>query len=76
VLAEEDFPEGGDERRGISPSNLGDWVPGPPPGADQAEWQHVLWRGLFHLPVYRGPVLRQPNRFPSKTMPKPPTVRQ
>jgi hypothetical protein len=74
VLAEDDFP-GGDERRGISPTNLGDWAPAPPPGADQAEWQHVLWRGLFHLPVYRGPVLRRPDRYPCETMPGPPTVR-
>jgi hypothetical protein len=70
ALAEECFPEGDARRRGISPANLGDWVPAPPDGADPAEWQHVLWRGLFHLPVYRGPVLRQPNRHPCKTMPK------
>ena len=75
VLAEEDFPEG-DERRGISPSTLGDWAPAPPQGVDQTEWQHVLWRGLFHLPVHRGPVRAQPDRFPCKTMPKPPTVQQ
>jgi hypothetical protein len=71
VLAEDRFPEG-DERRDVSPSNLGDWAPAPPDGADPAEWKHVLWRGLFHLPVNRGPVLRQPNRYPCKTMPKVP----
>ena len=70
VLPEYDFP-GGDERRGVSPSNLGDWAPAPPSGADSAEWQHVLGRGLFHLPVHRGPVLRQPDRYPCKTLPKP-----
>ena len=70
VLAEENFPEG-DERRGISPSNLGDWAPAPPAGADRDEWQHVLWRGLFHLPVDRGPLRGQPNWYPCKTMPKP-----
>ena len=68
MLAEDDFPEG-DERRGISASNLGDWAPALPDGADLAEWQHVLWRGLFHLPVHRGPVVRQPDHFPCKTMP-------
>ena len=75
VLAADDLPEG-DERRGVSPSKLGDWAPLPPTGADPAEWQHVLWRGLFHLPVYRGPLVGQPNRYPCKTMPKPLTVQQ
>ena len=75
ALAGDRFPEG-DARRGISPSNLGAWAPPPPTGADPAEWQHVLWRGLFHLPVYRGPVLRQPDRYPCKTMPKLPVAQQ
>lgn len=75
VLAEEGFPEG-DVRRGISRSNMGDWAPTPPDGADPAEWQHVLWRSLFHLPVYRGPVVRQPDRFPCKTIPEPSGVQQ
>jgi len=75
ALAEDDFPEG-DARRDISASDLGDWAPQPPTGAAPAEWQHVLWRGLFHLPVYRGPLLRQPNRFPCKTMPKLPAAQQ
>ena len=75
VLTENAFPEG-DARRGISPSNLGGWAPAAPDGADPAEWQHVLWRGLFHLPVYRGPVRGQPNRYPCKTMPKVPAAHQ
>jgi hypothetical protein len=75
VLAEDRFPEG-DDRRGVSPSNLGDWAPPPPTGAESAEWQHVLWRGLFHLPVWRGPVLRRPDRYAWKKMPELPAAQQ
>jgi hypothetical protein len=71
VLAQESFPEGNERRQGVSPTNLGDWAPPPPAGADPAQWRHLLWRGLFHLPVWRGPVLRQPSWYPCKTMPKP-----
>jgi hypothetical protein len=74
VLAEENFPEGDERHRGVSPTNLGDWAPPPPAGADPALWRHLLWRGLFHLPVWRGPVLRQPSWYPCKTMPNAPAA--
>jgi hypothetical protein len=68
VLAEEDFPEVG-ERRAMTASDLGNWAPLAPEGADLAEWRHALWRGLWHFPVHRGPVRGQPSRYPCKTMP-------
>jgi hypothetical protein len=54
-------------------TDLNGWPPGPPEGADAAEWQHVLWRGLG-IPVRRGPLTRQPSWWPSTTMPQQPTA--
>lgn len=76
VLDEGDFPEPTARSGMTSPSDLDGWAPLPPAGADLAEWQHVLWRGLWHFPVRRGPARGQPVWFASKTLPKPPTVNQ
>ena|SRR5690349_10277714 len=74
VLAEAQFP-GPTARSGMtSPSDLGRWTAAPPTGADAAEWQHVLWRGLWHFPVCRGPARAQPVRFACKTLPKAPAT--
>jgi hypothetical protein len=40
------------------------------------EWQHLLWRGLFHFPVYRGPARAQPARFACRTLPTTPAAKQ
>ena len=76
VLDEGDFPEPTARSGMTSPSDLDGWAPLPPAGADLAEWQHVLWRGLWHFPVRRGPARGQPVWFASKTLPKPLTVNQ
>ena len=71
VLGEAEFPEA-TERSGMTgPSDLNGWAPALPEGADPAEWQHVLWRGLWHFPVRRGPARAQPVRFACKTLPEP-----
>lgn len=54
----------------MTSTDLNGWSPASPEGADAAEWQHVLWRGLWHFPVRHGPVVRQPIWWPSKTMPQ------
>jgi Protein kinase domain len=69
VLAEQEFPE---DRARMTSTDLNGWSPTPPEGADAAEWQHVLWRGLWHLPIRHGPVVSQPTWWPSKTMPPQP----
>ena len=71
VLAEHEFPE---NRARMTSMDLNGWSPTPPEGADAAEWQHVLWRGLWHLPIRHGPLVRQPTWWPSKTMPQQPTA--
>jgi hypothetical protein len=71
VLAEREFPE---DHAHMTSTDLNGWSPTPPGGADAAEWQHVLWRGLRHLPIQHGPVVGQPTWWPSKTMPQPPTA--
>jgi serine/threonine protein kinase len=71
VLAEHEFPE---DRAHMTIMDLNGWLPAPPEGADAAEWQHVLWRGLWHLPIRHGPVVSQPTWRPSKTVPQPPTA--
>src|SRR6266536_1410276 len=76
VLAESECPEATERSSMTTPSDLNGWAPAPPEGADPAEWQHVLWRGLWHFPVRRGPALAQPDRFACKTLPKPPTAKQ
>lgn len=43
VLAEHEFP---DDRTRMTSTDLNGWSPTPPEGADAAEWQHLLWRGL------------------------------
>ena len=72
VLAEHEFPE---DRARMASTNLNGWAPTPPEGADAAEWQHVLWRGLWHLPIQHGPVVSRPTWWPSKTMPQQPTAK-
>jgi serine/threonine protein kinase len=72
VLAEHEFPE---NRARMTSTDLNDWSPAPPEGADATEWQHVLWRGLWHLPIQHGPVVSQPTWWPSKTMPQQPTAK-
>jgi hypothetical protein len=74
VLAEDQFPERS-ARSHMSPRDLDGWAPAPPEGADAAEWQHMLWRGLWHFPVHRGPVRVSPGRFACKTLPKPPAAK-
>lgn len=76
VLDEAEFPDAAARSGMTSPSVLGEWAPAPPAGADPVEWQHVLWRGLFHFPVYRGPARAQPARFACRTLPKTPTAKQ
>ena len=71
VLAEHEFPE---DRAHMTSTDLNGWSPTPPEGADAAEWRHVLWRGLWHLPIRHGPVVSQPTWWPSKTMPQQPTA--
>jgi hypothetical protein len=70
VPSEHEFPE---DRTRMTSTDLNGWPPGPPEGADAAEWQHVLWRGLG-IPVRRGPLTRQPSWWPSTTMPQQPTA--
>ncbi len=72
VLAEHEFPE---NRARMTSTDLNGWAPTPPEGADTAEWEHVLWRGLWHLPIQHGPVVSQPTWWPSKTMPQQPTAK-
>ena len=72
VLAEHEFPE---DRARMTSTDLNGWSPRPPEGADTAEWQHVLWRGLWHLPIQHGPVVSQPTWRPSKTTPQQPTAK-
>lgn len=71
VLAEHEFPESKQSRTRMTSTNLDGWSPTPPEGADPAEWQHVLWRGLWHFPIRRGPVVAQPTWRPSTTVPAP-----
>ena len=56
ALAEHEFPE---NRARMTSTDLNGWAPTPPEGADASEWQHVLWRGLWHLPIQHGPVVSQ-----------------
>jgi hypothetical protein len=67
VLSEHEFPE---DRVNMMSTSLDGWSPALPQGANAAEWQHVLWRGLWHLPVRRGPMASRPSWWPSKTMPQ------
>lgn len=73
VLDEGEFPKPAADFGRTSPSDLDGWAP-PPAGANIAEWHHVLWRGLRHFPVPRGPARVRPVRFASKTLLKPPTA--
>lgn len=75
-LAESEFPDATERSGMTTPSDLGGWAPAPPEGADPAEWQQVLWRGLWHFPVHRGPAGAQPVRFACKTLPKPPAAKR
>jgi len=78
VLPGFEFPEA-HERGGMNTDadiHIHGWNPAAPQGADPAEWQHVLWRGLFHLPVETGPLRSQPTRFPCKKMPSRPEAAQ
>jgi hypothetical protein len=78
VLSDFEFPER-HERNGMSTDadiHIHGWNPAAPQNADSAEWQHVLWRGLFHLPVDTGPLRAQPTRFACKTMPSRPETGQ
>ena len=76
VLAEADFPDPAGRSGMTSASDLGEWAPAPSAGADPVEWQYVLWRGMFHFPVYRGPARAQPVRFACRTLPKTPAAKQ
>jgi serine/threonine protein kinase len=69
VLAEREFPE---DRAHMTSTDLNGWSPTPPEGADATEWQHVLWRGLWHLPIRHGPAVSQPTWRPTKAMPQQP----
>ena len=70
VLAEHEFPDSGQSRARMTSTDLGDWSPLPPDGADSDEWQHVVWRGLWHFPIRRGPVVGQRTWWPSRTVPQ------
>jgi hypothetical protein len=69
VLSEADFPEYTSHPGRTGPAGPDRWLPPPPAGTDPAEWKHVLWRGQWHFPVYRGPARAQPSRWPCKTFP-------
>ncbi len=72
VLAEHEFPDSEQSRARMTSTDLQEWSPTPPEGADPAEWQHVLWRGLWHFPIRRGPVpMGQRTWWPSKAVPQP-----
>jgi len=69
VLAEQEFPDHYERDTGLTSTDLGGWDPAPPEGADATEWQHLLWRGLWHFPVQRGPVISQPTWWPDSSPP-------
>lgn len=69
VLSEADFPERTGFPGSNDPSGTAGWPPPPPTGVDPAQWKHILWRGQWHFPMYRGPARAHPVRWACKTFP-------